>query len=328
MAWGRMCEAKESGGLGYKDLQQYNLAVLAKQGWRLVNGENILYLPIAVDLRIKHVNMETVCSWCHNYKENDIHVMFDCVFARAVWEAVGLTDLVQVAPDENVFDVFLRICTQCTRSQEESTRRTGQSVGSRVWKKPIMGWVKINTDATVIPGTHQIGTGAVIRDEDGHFLHARCMDISGEWSVKEAEARSLRDAGCWKVAMRFRKCIFELDSKIVVDACNGGSGRSNFYSFIGECVEDFKHLDEVRVQFTYKSANIVAHTLARASISMSGFHEWQGNAPEFISDVERGGASPNKERSSFSRHGHAVEKAHMIKKDTLDARGKASGGNP
>ncbi|WOG94234.1 hypothetical protein DCAR_0313527 [Daucus carota subsp. sativus] len=295
--------------------------------WRVCR----LCLPTAVDLRNRHVNVETMCSWCHNQEENGIHVLFDCVFARAVWEAVGLSDLIQFKPDENVFDVFLRIFTQCTRSQavamslfcwqiwnrrnkwlwehinisvygtkatairmledwksaqqEESTRRRGQNVGSKVWQKPIMGWVKINTDAAVIPGTHQIGTGAVIRDEDGRFLHARCMDIAGEWSVKEAEARSLRDAVGWTVAMGFIKCIFELDSKIVVDACNGGSGRSNFYAIIAECVEDFKHLDEVRVQFTFKSANVVAHTLARASISMSCFHEWQGNAPEFISDV-------------------------------------------
>ena len=39
------------------------------------------------------------------------------------------------------------------------------------------------------------------------------------------------------------------------------------------------------MQFNYKSTYVVAHTLARDSISMPGFHEWQGNAPEFISDV-------------------------------------------
>lgn len=77
--------------------------------------------------------------------------------------------------------------------QEESKQRRGQSMGSKVWQKPIMGWVKINTDVALVLGTPQIKTGAVIRDEDGRFLHARCMDIAGEWSGKEAEARSLRD---------------------------------------------------------------------------------------------------------------------------------------
>lgn len=59
----------------------------------------------------------------------------------------------------------------------------------------------MNTDATVIPGAQLIGIGAVIRDEDGRFLHAKCMDIAGEWSVKEAEARSLRDAIGWSVRL-------------------------------------------------------------------------------------------------------------------------------
>ena len=145
--------------------------------------------------------------------------------------------------------------------------------------------MKINTDAAVCPGSPGIGTGAVIRDEDGRFLHARCMEIAGDWSVKEAEARSLKDAIGWTVRLGFKKCIFETDSKLTVDACNGGSGNSNFHSIVKECVEGFQHLDDVQVQFIYKSANIVAHTLARASISMSGFHEWQGNVPEFILDV-------------------------------------------
>ncbi|XP_074378613.1 uncharacterized protein LOC141720155 [Apium graveolens] len=212
-----------------------------------------LCLPTAVDLRNKHVNVETVCSWCHNHEENGIHVLFDCVFARAVWEAIGLSDLIQFKPDENVFDIFLRTFTRCNSDKDVGGLEECPAGGEvRVWVVRCgknQSWVKINTDAVVIPGTHQIGTGTVIRDEDGRFLHARCMDIAGEWNVKEAEARSLRDAVGWTVAMGFKKCIFELDSKIVLDACNGGSGRSIFYSIIAECVEGFKHL---KVQFTYK----------------------------------------------------------------------------
>ena len=180
-------------------------------------------LPTAVDLRNKRVDIATACSWCHAYEENGIHVLFECSFARAVWDAVGLERLIQYTPTKNVLDVFIKIFDQCTRDQaaivallcwniwnrrnkwiwdhinmsvygtkaatlrfvddwknaqrEETKQKRGQSIGSKVWKKPDMGWVKINTDAAVTPGMHRIGTSAVIRDADGRFLHARCMEI-------------------------------------------------------------------------------------------------------------------------------------------------------
>ena len=41
-SWDRMCLSKSKGGMGFKNLHAYNLAMLVKQGWRLIVNLNSL----------------------------------------------------------------------------------------------------------------------------------------------------------------------------------------------------------------------------------------------------------------------------------------------
>lgn len=145
--------------------------------------------------------------------------------------------------------------------------------------------MKINIDAAIFADIKTIGIGGVIRDANGRFLKAMCKQVEGSWSPREAEALGLKEVLSWTKQYGFTQCVFETDSKLLADTCNGSSRRSYFHNIVRECVELIKHFENVLVRFVHRSSNEVAHMLGRVSHSMSDLQEWDSVAPSFLSNV-------------------------------------------
>lgn len=76
-----------------------------------------LCLPTAVALVLKNVQIDVKCLWCRMYNEDVVHMLFHYSFAQSVWESTGLEHLVQVLPQDTVFDVLQGVWQNGTQEQ-------------------------------------------------------------------------------------------------------------------------------------------------------------------------------------------------------------------
>ena len=136
--------------------------------------------------------------------------------------------------------------------------------------KPSNEWLKLNVDAAIFSELRSIGIGCVLRNSIGEFISAMVVPIPLNLAPKEAEIMGVREALSWLKQMQMTKVLVEMDSHVVFNALNRTSPASfPFAMLVKDCQNLVNSMSNIIFTFAKRSANNVAHIVARATRSMS-----------------------------------------------------------
>lgn len=138
--------------------------------------------------------------------------------------------------------------------------------GAQSWVKPQPNTIKVSVDAAIFAEREEYGFGLIARDSEGELRQAETKIFKGIVSSVVAEAMAIKEALSWIDRMRWSKVSLESDCLVVIQAIRSKvKMRSCLGGIIEECRWYLKSLNKVSLYFVKRSANTVAHTLARAS---------------------------------------------------------------
>ncbi|KAM6552927.1 hypothetical protein CsatB_013689 [Cannabis sativa] len=143
--------------------------------------------------------------------------------------------------------------------------------GAEQWVVPNINTIKVNVDAALFNSSNKYGCGVVARDHYGMLIQGKTLLLSGSPSPELAESIGIREALSWIKGHGWQHVIVETDCLTVVQALRSTIDMiSPFGQVILECKELLSALKTVSVLFVKRSANMVAHNCARASILYPG----------------------------------------------------------
>jgi len=142
------------------------------------------------------------------------------------------------------------------------------------WRKPEVGWSKINTDAAFSEESKQGATSSIIRDDQGAFYSAQAIWYERGLDVCSMEALACRDGMKLAAQMGLRRVALETDCLQVVQLWKE-SQRSIIDPILKEMEEISLAFQEFSFSFISRSSNKVAHLLARQVSSSHCSEVWR-----------------------------------------------------
>uniref|UniRef100_A0A803QJ80 Reverse transcriptase domain-containing protein n=1 Tax=Cannabis sativa TaxID=3483 RepID=A0A803QJ80_CANSA len=163
----------------------------------------------------------------------------------------------------NLFDLWNSAHTD---NHSDTLNADGANRVSEHWTKPMQNRIKINTDAAIFDSTSEFGFSFVARDSAGALVEAHVCCVNGLVRAELAEAIGVKEALSWLKKHPQIQADVETDCVNVVKAIHSSV---EMFSAYGNVIHDCRHLlaslRNVSICYVKRSANVVAHWLARAS---------------------------------------------------------------
>ncbi|XP_060964189.1 uncharacterized protein LOC133033466 [Cannabis sativa] len=138
--------------------------------------------------------------------------------------------------------------------------------GHSAWSRPGANTIKVNIDAAIFDSNGTYSFVCVARDANGHFVEAITRCRAGIVTPELAEAMGVREALSWIKQRDWQEAVVETDCLSVVQAIRSDLPLLSYFgSIVSDCKMFLEQLRGVSVIFIRRSANRVAHALARAS---------------------------------------------------------------
>uniref|UniRef100_A0A803PKR6 Reverse transcriptase domain-containing protein n=1 Tax=Cannabis sativa TaxID=3483 RepID=A0A803PKR6_CANSA len=151
--------------------------------WRA--GTNCL--PTLTQLRVKRVDVSSICPVCGEHEETILHCLVTCNIIKQCWDRVGIGTQTRLGGTFFYWciKVFRVSCNDlkcllavtcwaiCEARNDLVWNRKEHTVGNGHWSSNDVNSVRINVDAAIFDGGRSYGLGMVIRDVNGMLLEGR-----------------------------------------------------------------------------------------------------------------------------------------------------------
>ncbi|KAL8132867.1 hypothetical protein AgCh_008374 [Apium graveolens] len=223
--WDLLSKSKSDGGMGFRDFKAFNLALLAKQCWRLVINPSSFWARVLKGMRWQVGNGKSINFWSDKWIPSSPHFLVrdakgpfnpnsfvSDFITSGRWNISKLRDHVS---DEVISDIK-SIPLSLTNANDRIVWHYNSKVDSSSSNSPL-NLVKFNCDGAFKQGAAAIGV--IGRNSEGKLVDGRTSCISAISSF-QSELFAIREACLIARQNRLLNVIIESDCKEAIKLCS------------------------------------------------------------------------------------------------------------